>query len=61
MGGVVEGELVLAGETGGKMDGKWGARKADLNESKGWWKGLRAPGNEWTRIIWGTLYQVRAV
>lgn len=36
------------------MDGKWGAWKADLNQSLGRrWRGPWAPGNEWTRIIWG--------
>lgn len=54
VGGIAEGESVLAGAAGGKMDGKWGAWKADLNESKGRrWKGLWAAVNEWTRIIWG--------
>lgn len=57
MRGIVEGECLLAGAAGGKMDGKWCAWKADLNESKGQW----APENKWTRIIWGIKYQVRAI
>lgn len=36
------------------MDGKWGAWKADLNQSKGrGWKRPSASGSEWTLIIWG--------
>lgn len=52
--GTGEGERVLVGAAGGKVDGKWGAWKADLNQSKGRrWKRPSASGREWTRIIWG--------
>lgn len=53
-GDTVERDHVRAGVAGGKMDGKWGVWKADLNGSKGRrWKGQWASENEWTRIIWG--------
>ena len=60
MEGIGEGERVLAGAAGGKVDGKWGAWKADLNQSKGRrWKRPSASGSKWTVIIWGICTRSR--